>query len=80
MSKTEKNLARMRELTENILKTAVKADEYAVAKYVDNVCKQLELAGEDLTSYRLVRTVDNRDVTSMQVIYSVEKTGKANDN
>lgn len=75
MSKATKDLAEMRKITENIIKTAVKADEYAIAEYVKSVCEQLATAGEDLRQYQLVRTVDNRDLLDMQVIYSVEKNG-----
>lgn len=63
----------MSTITNNIIKTAVKADEYAVAEYVKQVCEQMSEAGVDLSEYNLVRTVDNRDLTDMKVIYSIEK-------
>lgn len=73
MSKTEIDLKTIREVTDRIVKTAVKADEYAIAEYVRSVCEQMAAVGEDLKQYHLVRTVDNRVVSDMRVIYSIER-------
>ncbi len=79
MTKTAKDLAEMQEITKDIIKTAVKADEYAIAEYVRRVCEQMSAVGEDLKQYNLARTIDNRDVMNMQVIYSIEKKEQSND-
>lgn len=73
MSKTEVDLGTIRKATDKIIKTAVKADEHAIAEYVRNVCERMAAVGEDLKQYNLVRTVDNRYVTEMRVVYSIER-------
>ena len=69
---TDIDLSTIRDLTTNIIKTAEKADEYAIAEYVKSVCDQMSAVGEDLKQYKLVRT-SIIDITGGKIQYSIEK-------
>lgn len=79
MKRTSKDLAEMQKITKDIIKTAVNADEHAVAEYVRSVCEQMSAVGEDLRQYNLVRT-SGFSPEGMVVQYSIEKKEHRDEN
>jgi hypothetical protein len=72
MSKTETDLHLISKIADDMLKTQVKQDDCAIAKYVKQVCDQLKLADEDIKDYVSVRTTD-MDIGGSTIQYSIVK-------
>lgn len=70
--KSETELSIISEISKDIVKKQVQQDDLAVATYVNQVCDQMKLAGEDIKDYVLVRTTD-MNVGGSTIQYSIVK-------
>lgn len=76
MNVSKVDLSALEELSKDITKKTVKQDELAVAAYVNQVCEQLKLAGEEIADYSLVRTTYFDISSSTNIQYSIVKKSK----
>lgn len=72
MTKSYQELSLLHDLAKDMVKNQVKQDDFAVAVYVNQICDQLKLAGEDITKYNLVRSTD-MNIGGSTIQYSIVK-------
>lgn len=77
-SKSYQELSLLHEITKDVVKDQVKQDDFAVSAYVNQICDNLKLAGEDITNYCLVRTTD-MNIGGSTIQYSIVKKERIKD-